>query len=109
MRENCTYGSEGGEAKAFPTPITPSRSRILPILMQPRGVDGRDKPGHDGCELQSREESPLSVSYWLPRTALPSSGRRLREKQLYGLISAICALIRRRKISVISPSVYSEI
>lgn len=21
MRENCTYGSEGGEAKAFPTPI----------------------------------------------------------------------------------------
>jgi len=22
MRENRTYGSEGGEAKAFPTPIT---------------------------------------------------------------------------------------
>ena len=21
MRENCTHGSEGGEAKAFPTPI----------------------------------------------------------------------------------------
>jgi hypothetical protein len=21
MRENCTYGSEGGEARAFPTPI----------------------------------------------------------------------------------------
>ncbi len=21
MRENCTYGSEGGEAEAFPTPI----------------------------------------------------------------------------------------
>jgi hypothetical protein len=25
MRENCLYGSEGGEAKAFPTPIHKSR------------------------------------------------------------------------------------
>ena len=24
MRENRTYGSEGGEARAFPTPISPS-------------------------------------------------------------------------------------
>jgi hypothetical protein len=22
MRENCTYGSQGGEAKTFPTPIS---------------------------------------------------------------------------------------
>jgi hypothetical protein len=26
MRENRTYGSEGGEAKAFPTPIVGTRS-----------------------------------------------------------------------------------
>jgi hypothetical protein len=24
MRENRTYGSEGGEAQAFPTPISPT-------------------------------------------------------------------------------------
>ncbi len=26
MREICTYGSEGGEATAFPTPITTAKS-----------------------------------------------------------------------------------
>jgi len=30
MRENRTYGSEGGEAKAFPTPI--SRSLTNPVV-----------------------------------------------------------------------------
>ena len=29
MRENRTYGSEGGEARAFPTPITTLRDLIL--------------------------------------------------------------------------------
>jgi hypothetical protein len=27
MRENRTYGSEGGEAKAFPTPISRKREK----------------------------------------------------------------------------------
>jgi hypothetical protein len=27
MRENCTYGSEGGEANAFPTPINYTHAR----------------------------------------------------------------------------------
>ena len=30
MRENCTHGSEGGEAQAFPTPIRPSTSSLAP-------------------------------------------------------------------------------
>jgi hypothetical protein len=29
MRENRTYGSEGGEARAFPTPITTLKDLIL--------------------------------------------------------------------------------
>jgi len=32
MRENRTYGSEGGEAKAFPTPIAVA---VLPSLGTP--------------------------------------------------------------------------
>ncbi len=60
MRENRTYGSEGGEAKAFPTPIVaPPQPRVegfaaAPdvVILQgsdlPNRVDGRDEPGHDG-------------------------------------------------------------
>ena len=33
MRENRTYGSEGGEAKAFPTPI--GRARVDPDSSSP--------------------------------------------------------------------------
>jgi hypothetical protein len=68
MRENRTYGSEGGEAKAFPTPIAaaqqtrgehrrgPARAyecggfwplANLRALDAPNRVDGRDKHGHD--------------------------------------------------------------
>jgi hypothetical protein len=32
MRENRTYGSEGGEAKAFPTPISQSEKIFLLYL-----------------------------------------------------------------------------
>ena len=33
MRENCTYGSEGGEAKAFPTPIRGGAA--IAVLLEP--------------------------------------------------------------------------
>ena len=59
MRENRTHGSEGGEAKAFPTPIAVGPSAGLAgrvqtsvqyfrAFVQPNRVDDRDKPGHDG-------------------------------------------------------------
>ncbi len=32
MRENCTYGSEGGEARAFPTPIIEREPSMGPRL-----------------------------------------------------------------------------
>ena len=31
MRDNRTYGSEGGEAKAFPTPIVEPRYPAAPL------------------------------------------------------------------------------
>jgi len=59
VRENRTHGSEGGEAKAFPTPIAVGLTagfvgkirvsvQCLRAFAQPNCVDGRDKPGHDG-------------------------------------------------------------
>ncbi len=63
MRESRTHGSEGGEAKAFPTPIVAVQSNrfayfissfmqeffeVLQSKVTPYHVDGRDEPGHDG-------------------------------------------------------------
>jgi hypothetical protein len=66
VRENRTHGSEGGEAKAFPTPIVAGQQHlgILSRLAERRGkivvkplaflmllhVDRRDKPSHDGAD-----------------------------------------------------------
>jgi len=61
VRENRTHGSEGGEAKAFPTPIAVGLSvglagrirtfaHCLRAFVQQNRVDGRDKPGHDGVD-----------------------------------------------------------
>ena len=36
MRENRTYGSEGGEAKAFPTPIADAPQRLAPRWRGPQ-------------------------------------------------------------------------
>ena len=36
MRENRTYGSEGGEARAFPTPINGSAANTSRIICNPR-------------------------------------------------------------------------
>jgi len=36
MRENRTYGSEGGEAKAFPTPIAACRYNVSPRVREGR-------------------------------------------------------------------------
>jgi len=69
VRENRTHGSEGGEAKAFPTPIA-VRLRERPKVLhgrpnssceayaRPRGVDTRDKPGHDGRSLLMPHQPP---------------------------------------------------
>ncbi len=80
MRENRTYGSEGGEAqKAFPTPIVvqvhecssfarPSISRQSENAVLRIDVDGRDEPGHDGGgAIRSAPASPA----WQLRISLP--------------------------------------
>ena len=70
MRENRTHGSEGGEAKAFPTPIAVGPSlgfarriwapaQVIGAFAQPNRVDGRDKPGHDG-EGSGRPQQDLT-------------------------------------------------
>ena len=49
MRENRTYGSEGGEGDAFPTPIAflfVFRGK-RPSLLTGKGVDPRDKREDD--------------------------------------------------------------
>ena len=58
MRENRTYGSEGGEAKAFPTPISRGTT-----------TKRRGKPG-------SRRK-PLSTASWLapPVRRVPNYSR----------------------------------
>ena len=44
MRENCTYGSEGGEADAFPTPINLLAPRRR-LLRQPKANNFSHKLG----------------------------------------------------------------
>ena len=49
MRENRTYGSEGGEAKAFPTPITEvGASQRSGFCAEPLSCHGRPCGGHPG-------------------------------------------------------------
>src|ERR1700678_1839783 len=57
MRENRTYGSEGGEAKAFPTPIkrpiiADTASHLLPGAgpSQSKSEAGLARSGFDGPE-----------------------------------------------------------
>jgi hypothetical protein len=107
MRENRTYGSEGGEAKAFPTPIAVRRiqrpqvsegarnlricrllqraaTMLAPSLLR-RGVDGRDEPGHDdrGSETQSTTDGPTANAISAKIFILIS----LTENQNYGIVT----------------------
>ena len=49
MRENRTYGSEGGEAQAFPTPI--SSSLTFPTVAANAAESGRKSTGREGTVI----------------------------------------------------------
>jgi hypothetical protein len=80
MRENRTYGSEGGEAKAFPTPIV-ALPRATPISEE------RWKSLSETPEGLLRD-STSSVVFWFRATRCrgdglrASAGPRLRPTEL---------------------------
>ncbi len=61
MRENCTYGSEGGETRVFPTPIN-KRHRCIAVVGAPtsvaiwrsKGKSGRKRPSHKKTKMWER-------------------------------------------------------
>jgi len=58
MRENRTYGSEGGEARAFPTPIRFAAQRSAPPGVKAGGLRGMPRAGLNGWRLAARPDRP---------------------------------------------------
>jgi hypothetical protein len=63
VRENRSHGSEGGEAKAFPTPIAVPLCFTSNVSTKQRRVDGRDKFGHDGDLVLNSPRLPLFAPF----------------------------------------------